>query len=81
MTTMTTEQTQLREYAQAVLRQYGVKANQARWVTPEVLALIVDPTAVEKARRLLPLIETRARKYDNLRVVIDEPGAELGLGS
>jgi hypothetical protein len=72
---MTPDQSALREYAQSVLRHYGVKANRASWASPTVLALTVDPSAVKKAHSILPIIEKRAAKFEGLTVVIAPPTA------
>jgi hypothetical protein len=77
MTAISTTQSHLKEYAQDVLRHNGVKSSRAWWPSPGVLALTVEPYAVVKAKRALPIIQQRADKFGDIRVVIDEPGAEL----
>jgi hypothetical protein len=79
MTTITTAQTHLTEYAQDVLRHNGVKSSRAWWPNPQVLALVVQPYAVAKAARALPVIQQRADKFGDVRVVIEQPGADLGV--
>jgi hypothetical protein len=77
MANMTLEQVQLREYAQAVLRQSGVKTARVWYPSPTVLALTVDPSAYAKARNSVPIIQLRADKYHGFNVVLDEPGVDF----
>jgi hypothetical protein len=77
---MTADQSALREYAQSVLRHYGVKANRAAWTSATVLALTVDPSAVTKAKSIMPIIEKRAAKFPGLTVVIADPIAAPVVG-
>jgi hypothetical protein len=77
MADMTVEQVQLREYAQAVLRQNGVKTARVWYPSPTVLALTVDPSAYVKARGSVPIIQLRADKFRGFRVVLDEPGVDF----
>jgi hypothetical protein len=79
MTTITTAQSHLREYAEEILRHNGVKSSRAWWPSPHVLALTIQPHAVAKAVRALPVIQQRADKFGDIRVVIDQPGADLGV--
>jgi hypothetical protein len=60
VTGVTTEQTGLSTYAEAVLRQNGIKSCRVRWPAPEVLSIEVDPTRRAQALRLLPIIQQRA---------------------
>jgi hypothetical protein len=73
---MTVAQSELRTYAAAVLHQNGVKNSRVWWPSGDVLALQVDPVNVAKTRKIVPIIELRA--YAGVRIVIDEPGADLG---
>jgi hypothetical protein len=69
-------QSELSTYAAAVLHQNGVKNSRVWWPSGNVLAVQVDSVNVAKTRRILPIIQLRA--YAGVRVVVDEPGADLG---
>jgi hypothetical protein len=71
MTVMTTNQSHLREYACAILRHHGVKTCHATWIDAHTLKLTVQPYGLDKARRALPVIQQRADKFEEMRVVID----------
>jgi hypothetical protein len=77
MAGMTLEQSQLREYAEAVLRHNGIKTSRAWYPVPTVLAVTVDQSAYVKARNSLPIIQLRADKYHGFKVVLDEPGVDF----
>lgn len=74
MSGLTAEQSGLSTYAEAVLRHNGIKSCRARWPSPDVLTLEVDPTRLAKARSLLPTIQQRAGK--NTTVEMHQPTAQ-----
>ena len=71
MTDVTVDQSGLSTYAEAVLRQNGIKSCRTRWTSTDVLSIEVDPTRVDKAQSLLPIIQQRAGKRIN--VVLHQP--------
>jgi hypothetical protein len=60
VTGVTAGQSGLSAYAEAVLRQNGIKSCRTRWAGTDVLSIEVDPTRLEKAQSLLPIIQQRA---------------------
>jgi hypothetical protein len=57
---MTAEQSGLGIYAEAVLRQNGIKSCRVRWPSSDVVSIEVDPTRRDQVQRLLPIIQQRA---------------------
>jgi hypothetical protein len=57
---VTAGQSGLSVYAEAVLRQNGIKSCRTRWAATDVLSIEVDPTRLDQAQRLLPIIQQRA---------------------
>jgi hypothetical protein len=62
VTEMKAAQSGLAVYAEAVLRQHGVKSCRVRWPSNDVLTIEVDPTRRDQVARLLPIIQQRAGK-------------------
>jgi hypothetical protein len=60
MTDVTAGQSGLSTYAEAVLRQNGIKTCRTRWPSSDVLSIEVDPIRVAKVQTLLPIIQLRA---------------------
>jgi hypothetical protein len=70
----TADQSGLSTYAEAVLRQNGIKSCRTRWESTEVLSIEVDPTRIDKARKLLPIIQQRAGRH--IRVELHQPAPQ-----
>jgi hypothetical protein len=68
VTGVTADQSGLSTYAQAVLRQNGIKSCRTRWASADVLSIEVDPTRIDKAQSLLPIIQQRAGKHINVEL-------------
>jgi hypothetical protein len=68
VTGVTADQSDLSTYAEAVLRQNGIKSCRTRWASPDVLSIEVDPTRIDKAQSLLPIIQQRAGKHINVEL-------------
>jgi hypothetical protein len=68
MADTTSDQSKLGSYAEAVLRQNGIKDCRIRWVSTDVLTIEVNPTRVDKARTLLPVIQQRAGQQVHVRL-------------
>jgi hypothetical protein len=68
VTGVTADQSGLSTYAEAVLRQNGIKSCRTRWASPDVLSIEVDPTRIDKAQSLLPIIQQRAGKDINVEL-------------
>lgn len=71
MTGITAGQSGLSTYAEAVLRQNGIKSCRTRWASPDVLTIEVDPTRLAQAQRILPIIQQRAGQ--DVRVELHQP--------
>jgi hypothetical protein len=71
MTGATAGQSGLSTYAEAVLRQNGIKSCRTRWSGTDVLSIEVDPTRVDLAQKLLPIIQQRAGNH--IQVQLHQP--------
>ena len=76
MTGVTADQSGLSTYAEAVLRQNGIKSCRTRWATADVLSIEVDPTRVDKAQSLLPIIQQRAGNHINVELHLPSSPSE-----
>ncbi len=74
MTGVTAGQSGLSSYAEAVLRQNGIKNCRMRWPSLDVLSIEVDPMRFQKAEWLIPIIQQRAGKQ--VRVEMHEPSSQ-----
>jgi hypothetical protein len=74
MTGVSAEQSGLSSYAEAVLRHNGIKSCRTRWPSDDVLSIEVDPMRLQKAERLLPIIQQRAGA--DVRVEMHQPSPE-----
>jgi hypothetical protein len=76
VTGATAGQSGLSTYAEAVLRQNGIKSCRTRWASADVLSIEVDPTRVDKAQKLLPIIQQRAGTHVHVELHQPTPRTE-----
>jgi hypothetical protein len=74
VTGVTADQSGLSTYAEAVLRQNGIKSCRTQWSSTNVLSIEVDPTRIDKAQKLLPIIQQRAGQH--IHVELRQPTAQ-----
>ena len=71
MTGITAEQSGLSTYAESVLYHNGIKTCRIRWPSTNILTIEVDPSRLNQAQALLPVIQQRAGLL--VRVELHQP--------